>query len=124
MGYVGLPLLRSFFNAGFRVMGFEVDPEKIKMLKAGQSYFKHLGEDYVREMSASDRFEATDDFSRLAFNRFLKPRPIWRRYYRNRVRNGEPRVNPWQRFLHWGLMVMQSWRGFKKRLKANRPGPR
>ena len=65
LGYVGLPLLRSFFNAGFRVIGFDVDPEKIQMLKAGEGYLKHLGEDYVREMSSSDRFEATDDFSRL-----------------------------------------------------------
>jgi UDP-N-acetyl-D-glucosamine dehydrogenase len=65
LGYVGLPLLRSFFNAGFRVIGFDVDPEKIRMLDAGENYLKHLGEDYVREMSASDRFEATDNFSRL-----------------------------------------------------------
>jgi hypothetical protein len=42
-------------------------------------------------------------------------RPIWRRYYRNRVKRGEPRVNPWQRFLHWGLTVVQSWRSFKRK---------
>jgi len=65
LGYVGLPLLRSFFDAGFRVIGFDVDPEKIRMLKAGENYLKHLGESLVSEMSASDRFEVTDDFSRL-----------------------------------------------------------
>ena len=65
LGYVGLPLMRSFFDAGFNVIGFDVDPEKIRMLKAGQNYLKHLGEDFVSKMSASDRFEATDDLSRL-----------------------------------------------------------
>ena len=65
LGYVGLPLLRSFYNAGFRVIGFDVDPEKIRMLNAGENYLKHLGEGFVSEMASSDRFEATDDFDRL-----------------------------------------------------------
>lgn len=65
LGYVGLPLLRSFFDAGFRVIGFDVDPEKVRMLNAGENYLKHLGEGFVSEMSSSDRFEVTDDFARL-----------------------------------------------------------
>jgi UDP-N-acetyl-D-glucosamine dehydrogenase len=65
LGYVGLPLLRSFFLAGFPVIGFDVDPEKIRALKAGRNYLKHLGDDYVKDMAASDRFDATDDLSRL-----------------------------------------------------------
>ena len=28
LGYVGLPLLRAFFRAGFPVIGFDVDQEK------------------------------------------------------------------------------------------------
>ncbi len=65
LGYVGLPLLRSFFLAGFNVIGFDVDPEKIRALKAGRNYLKHFGDGYVKEMSASERFDATDDLSRL-----------------------------------------------------------
>jgi UDP-N-acetyl-D-glucosamine dehydrogenase len=65
LGYVGLPLLRSFFDAGFRVIGFDVDPQKVRMLKAGENYLKHLGEGFVSEMASSERFEATDDFDRL-----------------------------------------------------------
>jgi UDP-N-acetyl-D-glucosamine dehydrogenase len=65
LGYVGLPLLRSFYDAGFRVIGFDVDPQKIRMLNSGENYLKHLGEGFVSEMSASDRFEVTDDFGRL-----------------------------------------------------------
>lgn len=65
LGYVGLPLARAFFDAGFRVVGFDVDPAKIESLRAGRSYLKHLGEGFVREMVDSGRFEATDDMSRL-----------------------------------------------------------
>jgi len=65
LGYVGLPLLRAFHGAGFRVIGFDIDPKKIDALTSGESYLKHLGEDFVRDLAASDRFEATTDFSRL-----------------------------------------------------------
>jgi UDP-N-acetyl-D-glucosamine dehydrogenase len=30
LGYVGLPLLRAFFQAGFPVIGFDVDRTKIE----------------------------------------------------------------------------------------------
>lgn len=65
LGYVGLPLLRSFFLAGFPVMGFDVDPNKITMLKAGKSYLKHLGDDFAKDMASSGRFVPTSDMSRL-----------------------------------------------------------
>ena len=65
LGYVGLPLVRAFWNAGFNCMGFDVDPAKISALEAGENYIKHLGEDFVAEMASSDRFEATLDFDRL-----------------------------------------------------------
>jgi UDP-N-acetyl-D-glucosamine dehydrogenase len=66
LGYVGLPLLRAFNAAGFRVVGFDVDPRKIEALKEGQNYLKHLGEDYVKQMVASGRFDATTDIRRMA----------------------------------------------------------
>lgn len=65
LGYVGLPLLRAFWDADFQVIGFDIDPEKITTLKQGGAYLKHLGDDFTRQMSQSDRFDATVDFSRL-----------------------------------------------------------
>jgi len=37
MGYVGLPLVRTFCGGGFRVLGYDIDPAKIRMLNAGKS---------------------------------------------------------------------------------------
>jgi UDP-N-acetyl-D-glucosamine dehydrogenase len=67
LGYVGLPLLRAFFAAGFPVIGFDVDPRKIESLRAGRNYLKHLGEGFVREMAVGprDRFDVTAEMSRL-----------------------------------------------------------
>jgi UDP-N-acetyl-D-glucosamine dehydrogenase len=66
LGYVGLPLCAAFEKAGFQVLGFDVDPEKIRLLNAGENYLKHLGDRFVAEMRSSGRFEATNDFARLA----------------------------------------------------------
>jgi UDP-N-acetyl-D-glucosamine dehydrogenase len=65
LGYVGLPLLHAFHHAGFRVIGFDVDPKKIDALRRGENYLKHLGPSMVKEMVVAGRFDVTDDFSRL-----------------------------------------------------------
>jgi UDP-N-acetyl-D-glucosamine dehydrogenase len=66
LGYVGLPLLRAFFQAGFPVLGYDIDAQKIAMLKRGESYLKHLGTDFVRELAKSPKFHATSDPTDLA----------------------------------------------------------
>jgi len=67
LGYVGLPLMRAFFEAGLGVIGFDVDPDKPRMLKAGENYLKHLGDDFVHAFAdaPADRFDATTDMGRL-----------------------------------------------------------
>ena len=65
LGYVGLPLIMAFHQAGLRVLGVDIDENKIKSLKAGKNYIEHLDSTYVREMSASDRFDATTDYAAI-----------------------------------------------------------
>jgi UDP-N-acetyl-D-glucosamine dehydrogenase len=59
LGYVGLPLVRAMRQAGFRVVGFDVDQAKVRALKAGRPYLKHLGADLARELAASRKFKPT-----------------------------------------------------------------
>jgi UDP-N-acetyl-D-glucosamine dehydrogenase len=66
LGYVGLPLARASVAAGFKVIGVDIDPEKIAALKAGRSYIRHLDGGLFKELIAADRFEPTTDFSMLA----------------------------------------------------------
>ena len=46
LGYVGLPLVRAVHEAGFSVLGFDTDSSKIEMLDRGETYIKHLGDEY------------------------------------------------------------------------------
>lgn len=66
LGYVGLPLARAVHDAGFRVLGYDVDDEKIDMLRKGGTYLQHLGTEMTAALSQSDRFDATNDEARLA----------------------------------------------------------
>jgi len=65
LGYVGLPLVHVFWQAGLQAMGFDVDPAKIEKLERGETYIKHFPAENVRAMKASGRFTATSDFRRL-----------------------------------------------------------
>jgi len=66
LGYVGLPTVKCFHDAGFGVVGFDIDARKIEDLRAGRAYLKHLGEDWVRALASSPRFKPTDDVADLA----------------------------------------------------------
>jgi UDP-N-acetyl-D-glucosamine dehydrogenase len=64
LGYVGLPLARAFADRGYRVIGFDTDPEKVARLARGESYIKHIPSAVLAEMGRRG-FEATDRFARL-----------------------------------------------------------
>lgn len=64
LGYVGLPLGLRFVDAGFRVIGFDVDQRKVDKLTAGESYIDYIGRERIAAARSTGRFEATSDFSR------------------------------------------------------------
>jgi UDP-N-acetyl-D-glucosamine dehydrogenase len=59
MGYVGLPLARAFIDAGFRVLGFDIDTVRVNALNAGASYLKHIPDSDIERMVKMGRFECT-----------------------------------------------------------------
>ncbi len=65
LGYVGLPLAREFASAGLKVVGFDVDDKKIKVLNSGRSIIKHVPHSQVRQMIQSGHFRATSDMAQL-----------------------------------------------------------
>lgn len=65
MGYVGLPLMRSFFDAGFSCVGFDIDQDKIDKLNAGKSYIEHIPSDFIKQAVKQKRFRATARFAEL-----------------------------------------------------------
>lgn len=65
LGYVGLPLGLEYAHKGFKVIGFDIDDQKIPILNSGNSYIKHIPGEKIAPVVAAGLLEATSDFSRL-----------------------------------------------------------
>ena len=66
LGYVGLPLAMEIAGAGFKVIGIDLDANKIAALKRGQSYILDVPQKDVAEAVNTGKFTPTTDFSALA----------------------------------------------------------
>jgi UDP-N-acetyl-D-glucosamine dehydrogenase len=66
LGYVGLPLAMEIAAAGFKVIGIDLDANKITALKRGQSYILDVAQEQVAEAVDTSKFTPTTDFSALA----------------------------------------------------------
>lgn len=63
LGYVGLPLSLRYAEAGFKVLGIDIDAGKVARLNSGASYIEHIGSAAIGQ-AVLQGFEATTDFSR------------------------------------------------------------
>jgi UDP-N-acetyl-D-glucosamine dehydrogenase len=52
LGYVGLPLLVAIAKAGFPVIGYDSDPEKVASLQQGRSYIMDIPDQELVELDA------------------------------------------------------------------------
>lgn len=65
LGYVGLPLALEKAKAGYHVIGFDVQQEKVKMVNEGTNYIGDIVEEELSEMVNSGHLRATDDYSKI-----------------------------------------------------------
>ncbi|MGM0984791.1 MAG: UDP-N-acetyl-D-glucosamine 6-dehydrogenase [Pseudomonadota bacterium] len=65
LGYVGLPLMLRYNDIGFRVLGIDIDQDKVDKLNGGKSYIEHIPSDKIAKATRQG-FQATADFSRVA----------------------------------------------------------
>lgn len=66
LGYVGLPLGLTFAAKNFRVLGFDIDPQKVAAINEGRSYIKHIAAEDVRQAVSTSCLAATTEYSRLS----------------------------------------------------------
>ncbi|MBF6618753.1 MAG: nucleotide sugar dehydrogenase [Patulibacter sp.] len=64
LGYVGLPLVIGFAEAGHDVIGIDIDERKISSLNAGVSYIEDVADETLEAIS--ERFAASSDPQALA----------------------------------------------------------
>ena len=66
LGYVGLPLSARAGRLGYRVLGFDVNPQRVATINAGGSDVDDVPAAAVADLRARERLEATTDTTRLA----------------------------------------------------------
>jgi len=60
LGYVGIPLMLAFRDAGCGVVGVDIDPAKIDMLKKGESYLSDITGDIIVSKLSEKTVLSTD----------------------------------------------------------------
>jgi len=65
LGYVGLPLCLSMVEAGYDVVGIDIDDERIETLQSGNSYVTEIPDERVAD-AVTNGFRPTTDYSELA----------------------------------------------------------
>jgi UDP-N-acetyl-D-glucosamine dehydrogenase len=66
LGYVGLPLAAAIARAGFRTIGFDIDPAKPDLLRSGSSYIDSVSSQELTCLVSKGRLDASTDFTKLA----------------------------------------------------------
>jgi len=65
LGYVGLPLAVEFAEAGFSVLGLDVDEEKVIKINDCQSYIPDIPHQRLKALVKAGRFRATTCYAEL-----------------------------------------------------------
>ncbi|MEX6378793.1 nucleotide sugar dehydrogenase [Providencia vermicola] len=65
LGYVGLPLMPRYNEIGYKVVGFDIDENKVTQLNNGQSYIEHISSNRITS-AIKTGFKATTDFSHIS----------------------------------------------------------
>ncbi len=65
LGYVGLPEAISFAQAGYRVIGIDINQERVNQVNAGSSYIPDVDHATLASLVGAGRLSATEDLDAL-----------------------------------------------------------
>src|SRR5437868_9122662 len=65
LGYVGLPLALTLNEAGFDVIGIDIDTNRVDAILAGRSYITDISDRELQKAAAQKRFRATTNLSEI-----------------------------------------------------------
>ena len=66
LGYVGLPLAVEKAKVGYKVLGFDVQKEKIDKVNRGENYIGDILDEDLKTLVENGHLKATNNFDRLA----------------------------------------------------------
>lgn len=79
LGYVGLPLAVEKANAGFKTIGFDIQPEKVELVNKGHNYIGDVVDSELENLVKEGMLSATSDYSfikELDFVAICVPTPL------------------------------------------------
>ena len=65
LGYVGVPLSLGFACKEIKVIGFDIDQNKIETLSKGETYLEHISSQSISDCIQSGYLDPTSDFKRI-----------------------------------------------------------
>jgi UDP-N-acetyl-D-glucosamine dehydrogenase len=65
LGYVGLPVATTFAKEGFKVIGIDLDKEKVASIESGESHLLDVDHETVATLRKQGRLRASTSFRRL-----------------------------------------------------------
>jgi UDP-N-acetyl-D-glucosamine dehydrogenase len=86
LGYVGLPLAIAFAKKGLRVLGIEIDRDRLEHIKRKESYITDISDKELKQALAGNKFCATGDFRAVREADVViicVPTPLKRKYHPN-----------------------------------------
>lgn len=89
-GYVGLPLALAAWNAGYDVIGFDIDERKIQMLNLARSPIEDVTDDDVRAMMSPTGDDYTIRYQPTTNPAFLKGSDVFVVTVPTPLKDGEP----------------------------------
>ncbi len=66
LGYVGLPLAIEFAEAGFQVLGLDVEAKKVEQINAGFSYIDDVPDERISSLTRSGKLSATTAYEDIS----------------------------------------------------------
>lgn len=66
LGYVGLPVAVSFALAGFKVLGIDLNDDRVRDLREGRSFLRDVPDEQISALRESGRFLVSTGFSELS----------------------------------------------------------
>ena len=65
LGYVGLPLAVEFTNAGYKVVGIDVDKKKVDSINLGENYIKDVEDNNLKSAVKKKLLKASTNFNEV-----------------------------------------------------------
>jgi len=65
LGYVGLPLCIRFCESNIKVIGLDVDRDKVNSINRGESYIKHIDSALLNKLISDNKLKASYDFEEI-----------------------------------------------------------